>query len=251
MAKVIAIFNQKGGVGKTTTCINLGAILAEQGNKVLLIDMDPQANTTGGLGINESKVTIYDVLMNKAGIEGTIVHTQYNLDIVPADINLSNAEIELADINNRESILKGLAGAINAKYDYILIDCPPSLGLLSVNSIVAANWIVIPIEPGYFSALGVKYFIQTIKLIQKKLNSTVDIMGFLITKFESRTNISREMEKMLRETFKNKVFKTIIRKNVTLADAQDAQQPINIYNKNCTGYDDYYNLAKEVMNYGA
>jgi chromosome partitioning protein len=250
LSKTVCIFNQKGGVGKSTTCINLGAGLALKGKKVLLIDMDPQANTTNGVGINDDELeqSIYTVLMQKANINDIIIKTQWdNLYCVPSDITLSNGEITLSSVMSRENVLSRSIGAIRNEYDYILIDCPPSLGLLSINSLVAADSLIIPVNPGYFSVKGIKHLMDTYELVRDNLKPELEIMGALITMYDSRKNISAKVKGLLAKVFEDKVFNTIIRINSAIEYSQDNRVPIIHFSNNCHAYDDYMMLTEEVL----
>lgn len=256
MSKIISIFNQKGGVAKTTTTTNLGASLASRGKKVLLVDIDPQSNCTNGVGINdeELELTIYDLLTSKtpskSKIQSVIQKTSHdNLEIIPSDITLSNGEITLAGMMSRETILDKVLSQIKSDYDYILIDCPPSLGLLSVNSLVASNNLIIPVSPSYFSIKGIKHLLNTINLIKENLKPDLEILGVLITMYDSRKNISKDIRSNLIDVFGDKVFETYIRVNTQIEYAQDNRTPVIYFNRECNGYEDYMNLAKEVMSY--
>ena len=253
---IISIFNQKGGCGKSTTTINLGAALATQGKKVLVVDMDAQANTTNGVGIDdeELKVTIYDLLISKKvtyeDIKEVIKKTAYeNLECLPSDIQLSNAEIELASAMSRETILKKIIDKIKNDYDYILIDSPPSLGLLSVNSLVASDKLIIPVNTSYFSVKGIKHLMNTFNLVKDNLNEKLEIMGVLITMFTSRKTLAKNIRESLIEVFGNKVFGSVIRVDSKIEYSQDAQSPVIYFNNKCNSFDDYMSLSKEVLNY--
>ncbi len=254
MNKIIAIVNQKGGVAKTTTTINLGSSLAKMGKKILLIDMDPQANLTHGVGIEKQKITIYDVLKGDRSFEEVICNVQldsnwtHNLDIIPSSINLANAELELSGELGREKLLKEAYDDSNGiDYDYILIDCSPSLGLLTVNSLSLTNQILIPIEPSIFAMEGIQQLLHVIKLIKKKINSDLVILGVLLTRVDGRTKIAKEFQNDLKDLFKDKIFNTIIHQNVAISMAQNEQIPINLYDSKSTGAREYYQLAKEVI----
>ena len=253
---IISIFNQKGGCGKSTTTINLGAALAKQGKKVLVVDMDAQANTTNGVGIDdeELEVTIYDLLISKKttyeNIKEVIKKTAYeNLECLPSDIQLSNAEIELASAMSRETILKKIIDKIKNDYDYILIDSPPSLGLLSVNSLVASDKLIIPVNTSYFSVKGIKHLMNTFNLVKDNLNEKLEIMGVLITMFTSRKTLAKNIRESLIEVFGNKVFDSVIRVDSKIEYSQDAQSPVIYFNNKCNSFDDYMSLSKEVLNY--
>jgi len=245
---IISIVNQKGGTGKTTTAINLGASLVELGKKVLLIDTDPQANLTTGIGATNGKKTIYDCLVNDVPISKCIYKTNIeNLYIVPSSIQLANAEIELSSTLGRESVLKDAICSTTLDYDYILIDCNPSLGLLTINALTACNKVLIPLEPSIFSFQGVDNLIKIINLIRKKLNNKINILGVLLTRVDSRTNISKDFESQLKEIFKNKVFETLIHQNVKIVEAQVEKKTIIEYDKQSKGAKEYLQLAKEVV----
>lgn len=247
----ISIFNQKGGVSKTTTAINLASILAERGKKVLVADMDPQANTTNGFGVDDDnlKASIYNLLHNQCKLEDIIIRNQYGVDLVPADISLSNAEITLANAMSRETILNRILVPYRKLYDYIIIDCPPSLGLLSINALVASDYLIIPVSPAYFSIKGIKHLLGTVNLVRDNLKPELKIMGVLITKFDARVNLSKDIRTDLINVFGNQVFKTVIRKNSQIEYAQDKQKPINHFDRLCNGCIDYFKLADEVINY--
>ncbi|WP_427340772.1 ParA family protein [Caloranaerobacter sp. DY30410] len=256
MCRIISIFNQKGGIGKSTTTVNLGAALAEKGKKVLLVDMDPQANTTVSVGIDdeELEITIYDLLtekkVKKERILEVIQETSYErLHVLPSDITLSNAEITLSNAISRETILSRVLEQIRKDYDFILIDCPPSLGLLSINSLVASDGIIIPVATSFFSIKGIKHLLNTITLIQDNLKPQLEIMGVLITMFDKRKNIAKSIKSDLIKTFGDKVFDSVIRVNSQIEYAQDNRIPIIYYNKTCNGYIDYMNFAEEVLAY--
>lgn len=257
LRKIIAIVNQKGGVAKTTTAINLGSSLVELGKKVLLIDMDPQANLTQGIGLKKQEQTIYGVLKGEVTFKEAIYKTDIipnnwrgQLDVLPSSIKLANAELELSGELGREKLLQGAYEETDRLgYDYILIDCNPSLGLLTVNSLSIADNILIPIEPSIFALDGIQQLLDVIKLIKKKINSDLNIMGVLLTRVDGRTNIAKDFEEDLKEIFNKKVFNTMIHQNVKISEAQTEQLPINLFDKKARGAEEYYSLAKEVISY--
>lgn len=252
--KVISIFNQKGGVGKSTTASNLAAYLARHGSKVLAIDMDSQANLTASFGIDdeELKFTIYDLLkstdISENIIREVLIETQYDrLHLLPSDISLSNGEITLSNYPNREFLLKNIIDCVEKFYDYAIIDCPPALGVLSVNSLVASDSVIIPVTPQFFSVKGIKDLIDTYIAIKNAYNEKLEILGVLITQFDARKRISKDIKKSLQEVFGNKVFNTIIREDVKIEYSQDEQVPIIYYYEKCKGYTDYTDFGREVL----
>ena len=251
MGKVIAIANQKGGVGKTTTAINLAASLAVLEKKVLIIDADPQANTTSGLNFspdNDQKRTLYEVLIGAIDIRDTLIQTEIaNLHMIPSHINLVGAEIEMLGDENRESVLKAALTPLKNEYDYIIIDCSPSLGLITVNSLTAADSIIIPVQPEFFALEGLGKLLQTIRLVQGKPNPDLTIEGFLVTMFDGRTKVHNQVLGELREHFGEMVFNTIIQRNIRLSEAPSHGKPIILYDVICNGTTNYLNLAKEVL----
>lgn len=249
MSRVIAIINQKGGSGKTTTAVNLGAYLARLSKTVLLIDLDPQANSTIHLGLkpHEVEMSIYDIMMDEKSFSDIVLDTEVeNLSIAPANINLSGAEIELAGIVGREMVLKDAVEEIKNGYDYILIDCPPSLGLLTVNALTIAKELIIPVQTEFFALEGMGKLFQTVEVVKKRLNRDLKITGIIPTMFDTRTNMSREVIEKIREYFGDRVYKTMIRKNVRLAEASSHGKPIVLYDSHSTGAQDYEALSKEV-----
>ncbi len=251
MGKVIAIANQKGGVGKTTTAINLAASLAVLEKKVLIIDADPQANTTSGLNFspdNDEKRTLYEVMINTIDIRDTLIQTEIaNLHMIPSHINLVGAEIEMLNDENRESVLKDALAPIRDEYDFIIIDCSPSLGLITVNSLTAADSIIIPVQPEFFALEGLGKLLQTIRLVQGGPNPDLTIEGFLVTMFDGRTKVHNQVLSELQEHFGDMVFKTIIQRNIRLSEAPSHGKPIILYDVICNGTTNYLNLAKEVL----
>lgn len=250
MAKVIAIANQKGGVGKTTTSVNLSACLGELGQRVLLIDIDPQGNATSGLGIDKGKIekSIYDVLVDDIPIKDTVIGTEVdNLKVLPATIQLAGAEIELVASMSRETKLKKAIDKIKNEYDFVIIDCPPSLGLLTINSLTAANSILVPIQCEFYALEGLSQLLKTIKLIQDNLNQDLVLEGVVLTMFDSRTNLSGQVVQEVKNHFQQKVFKTIIPRNVRLSEAPSFGRPVIKYDPKSKGAEVYYNLAKEVL----
>ena len=251
MGKVIAIANQKGGVGKTTTAINLAASLAVLEKKVLIIDADPQANTTSGLNFspdNDQKRTLYEVMIGAIDIRDTLIQTEIaNLHMIPSHINLVGAEIEMINTDNRESVMKNVLAPIKDEYDYIIIDCSPSLGTITVNSLTAADSIVIPVQPEFFALEGLGKLLQTIRLVQAGPNPDLTIEGFLVTMFDGRTKVHNQVLGELREHFGDMVFDTIIQRNIRLSEAPSHGKPIILYDVICNGTTNYLNLAKEVL----
>lgn len=251
---IISLFNQKGGCGKSTTASNLAAYLSRHGKRVLAVDMDPQANLTVSLGINDEDLdkTVYDLLrtseFKKERIQEVIIKTAYDrLDLLPSDITLSDAEITLSTALTRETILKKILEQLKDVYDYIIIDCPPSLGLLSVNALSASDYIIVPVTPQFFSIKGIKHLLNTFKLVKEKINPQLEILGVLITKYDARKKIAKDIRSMLVEHFQDKVFNTIIREDVKIEYSQDELTPIVYYYEKCKGYEDYINLGKEVL----
>ena len=251
MGKVIAIANQKGGVGKTTTAINLAASLAVLEKKVLIIDADPQANTTSGLNFspdNDQKRTLYEVMIGAIDIRDTLIQTEIgNLHMIPSHINLVGAEIEMLGNENRESVLKDALAPVRNDYDYVIIDCSPSLGLITVNSLTAADSIIIPVQPEFFALEGLGKLLQTIRLVQGRPNPDLTIEGFLVTMFDGRTKVHNQVLGELREHFGDMVFETIIQRNIRLSEAPSHGKPIILYDVICNGTTNYLNLAKEVL----
>lgn len=248
--KIMAIINQKGGVGKSTTAINLSAALGEMGQQVLLVDLDPQGNSSSGLGVEKSQVQncIYDVLLNDVPVEEVIIpDVCEGLDLVPATINLAGAEVELVSEMARENRLKDAIGALRGKYDYIFIDCPPSLGLLTVNALVAADKLLIPIQCEFYALEGVTKLLDSMKRVKTRLNPTLDIYGVLMTMYDGRTTLSRQVVEEVRSYFGRLVFETLIPRTVKLSEAPSFGQPITLYDPSGKGAQSYMSLAKEVI----
>lgn len=251
MGKVIAIANQKGGVGKTTTAINLAASLAVLEKKVLIIDADPQANTTSGLNFspdNDEERTLYEAMIGRIGITDALIQTEVdNLQMVPSHINLVGAEIELLEADERESVLKKVLAPVRGDYDYIIIDCSPSLGLITVNSLTAADSVIIPVQPEFFALEGLGKLLQTIRLVQSGVNPALTIEGFVVTMYDGRTKVHTQILNELREHFQDLVFKTVIQRNIRLTEAPSHGKPILLYDIMCNGSSNYLNLAREVL----
>lgn len=251
MGKAIAIFNQKGGVGKTTTAVNFAAGLADLGKRVLLVDNDPQGNLSSGVGINKTELekTIYQVLINEIEIQDAIIPTRFeNLDIVPGSIELAGAEIELIEFENREYLLKSQLQKIKDNYDYILVDCPPSLGLLTINALVAVDSVIIPIQCEYYALEGVSQLVNTFNLVKKSINPNLYIQGVLLSMFDGRTNLSIQVVEEVKKHFKGLVYSTIIPRNIRLAEAPSFGLPVIHYDRKSKGAEAYLELADEFMN---
>ena len=253
MGRIIAIANQKGGVGKTTTSVNLSACLAYLGKKVLLVDIDPQGNASSGVGVNKGEIQqcIYDVLIDDVSVKETIQETKVeNLHIVPATISLAGAEIELVSTISREVRLKRALQEVQSLYDFIVIDCPPSLGLLTINSLTASDAIIIPVQCEFYALEGLSQLLSTIRLVQKHLNKNLAIDGVLLTMFDARTNLGIQVIEEVKKYFQDKVYKTIIPRNVRLSEAPSHGEPIIIYDPKSRGAEVYLELAKEVIRNG-
>lgn len=250
MARIISVAYQKGGVGKTTTTVNLGACLAQDGKKVLLIDSDAQGNATSGLGVRKPDVKqdIYDVLVNEVSIKETIIKTsRENLSIVPATLQLAGAEIELTSMMARESRLKSALAEVSDEYDFILVDCPPSLGHLTINAFTASDAILIPVQCEYYALEGLSQLLNTVRLVQKHFNPGLEIEGVLLTMYDARTNLGAEVVEEVRRYFQEKVYDTIIPRNVRLSEAPSHGKPIIDYDPRSKGAEVYQALAKEVL----
>ncbi len=250
MGRVIAIANQKGGVGKTTTAINLSSCLAEKGKKVLSIDLDPQGNMTSGLGMEKGSVekTIYDLMIGEAEVEEVIVKGLIdNLDLMPTSIDLSAAEIELIDIEEKEYILKKTVDKIKEQYDFIIIDCPPSLNMLTINAMTTADSVLVPIQCEYYALEGLSQLIHTTELVKSRLNSNLEIEGVVFTMYDARTNLSLQVVENVKDNLQQNIYKTIIPRNIRLAEAPSYGMPINLYDPKSTGAESYRKLADEVI----
>ncbi|MEL3974363.1 AAA family ATPase [Rossellomorea oryzaecorticis] len=250
MGRIIAVTNQKGGVGKTTTSVNLGACLAYIGQKVLLVDIDPQGNATSGVGVEKGDVhqCIYDVLVDDVDVNDTIKQSKVeNLSIIPATISLAGAEIELVPTISREVRLKKALEKVKDEYDYIIIDCPPSLGLLTINALTASDAVVIPVQCEYYALEGLSQLLSTVRLVQKHLNHDLMIDGVLLTMLDARTNLGIQVIEEVKKYFQDKVYRTIIPRNVRLSEAPSHGEPIIIYDAKSRGAEVYLELAKEVV----
>ncbi|MBC7341393.1 MAG: ParA family protein [Clostridia bacterium] len=250
MGRVIAVANQKGGVGKTTTAVNLGAALALRGRRVLLVDIDPQANATSGVGVRKEDVRegTYDSLIGRLPLRAVIRPTEIGgLDLAPSSIQLAGAEVELVGEERREYRLRAALEGVRGRYDYLLIDCPPSLGLLTLNGLVAADSVLIPIQCEYYALEGLGQLMRTVELVQKGLNPGLQLEGVLLTMFDARTNLAIQVVEQVKEHFRDKVFKTIVPRNVRLSEAPSFGQPVVTYDARCRGAEVYRELAEEVL----
>ena len=250
MTRAIAIANQKGGVGKSTTAINLSACLAEKGQKVLTIDIDPQGNTTSGLGVEKEELenTIYELLIGECELEECIIQTEFdNLFLLPSNVNLAGAEIELIGFDRKEFILKEKIDKIRNEYDYIIIDCPPALSMLTINAMTTADTILVPIQCEYYALEGLSQLMHTIDLVQERLNSNLEIEGIVFTMYDARTNLSLQVVENVKNNLHQSIYKTIIPRNVRLAEAPSHGLPINVYDSKSAGAESYRLLAEEVM----
>ena len=250
MGRIIAIANQKGGVGKTTTSINLSSCLAEKGKKVLAIDLDPQGNMTSGLGVEKESVenTVYELILGECTIKESISKTVVdNLTIIPSNVNLAGAEIELLGINDKEYILRTAVDYIRDDYDFIIIDCPPSLNMLTVNAMTTADTVLVPIQCEYYALEGLSQLIHTINLVQERLNPKLQIEGGVFTMYDVRTNLSNQVVDTVKENLDTKIYNTMIPRNIRLAEAPSYGIPINMYDSKSAGAESYRNLAKEII----
>ena len=250
MGRIIAVANQKGGVGKTTTTVNLSAALAEEGRKVLLVDLDPQGNATSGVGVDKRSVTptVYELFTGAATFEECLIKTEYdNLYVLPANINLSGAEIDLIDQEDREYYLQDIFEEVKDRFDYILIDCPPSLNMLTVNALTAADSVLVPIQCEYYALEGLSQLIHTINLVKKKLNPALEMEGVVFTMYDARTKLSMQVVENVKGTLQENIYETIIPRNIRLAEAPSYGMPITAYATHSTGANSYRLLAMEVI----
>ena len=251
MGRVIAIANQKGGVGKTTTTINLSACLAEKGKKILVIDTDPQGNTTSGFGLEKNDIenTIYELLLGEISIEESIIKNAVEgVDIIPSNVNLAAVEIELIGVDKKEFILRNEVEWVKDRYDFIIIDCPPSLSLLTINSMTTADTVLVPIQCEYYALEGLSQLRHTVNLVKERLNPDLDMEGVVFTMFDSRTNLSMQVVENVKANIQQKVYDTLIPRNIRLAEAPSYGMPINIYDPKSAGAEAYMSLADEIIN---
>ncbi|WP_407415349.1 ParA family protein [Methanobrevibacter sp.] len=253
MGRIIAIANQKGGVGKTTTAINLSACLAEAGQRVLTIDVDPQGNTTSGLGIDKNSVenTIYELILGEIEIQDAIIETEFErLSIIASNVNLAAAEIELIGINEKEYILKRAVEQVRDNYDFVIIDCPPSLNMLTINAMTTADTVLVPIQCEYYALEGLSQLLHTVNLVKQRLNPELEMEGVVFTMYDARTNLSLQVVENVKSNLHQTIYKTIIPRNIRLAEAPSHGLPINIYDSKSTGAESYRLLAEEVIHRG-
>lgn len=251
MGKIIAIVNQKGGVGKTTTAVNLTAAVGAQGKKVLLVDIDPQGNATSGLGINKRdvKLSSYDNIINAVPADRTIIHSPFkNVDVIPSTMDLAGAELELVDVERREAKLRTCLALVKAQYDFIFLDCPPSLGLITLNGLCAADTLLVPIQCEYYALEGLSQLISTVRNIKRLYNPLIDIEGVLLTMYDGRLNLTQQVVDEVKKFFPRKVFNTVIPRTVRLSEAPSFGQPVMYYDKSSKGTIAYDNLATELIN---
>ena len=250
MGKCIAVANQKGGVGKTTSAVNLSACLGSKGKKVLLLDTDPQGNASSGLGVDKAQAeySIYNVLIGDVSLKEAVIHTKFeNLDLCPSNIELAGAEIELVSMEDRELLMKRAVAEIKSDYDFIIIDCPPSLGLITLNSFVCADTVMIPIQCEYYALEGLSQLMNTIRTVKRSLNPDIDIEGVLLTMFDTRTNLSIQVADEVKKYYPHKVYGTVIPRNVRISEAPSFGEPIHIYDKHSKGAESYMDLADEII----
>lgn len=253
MGRIIAVANQKGGVGKTTTSINLSACLAEAGQKVLVVDVDPQGNTTSGLGVDKNNVenTIYELMLGECTVDECIIKDVLeNLDVMPSNVNLAGAEIDLIGVDEREYILQKEIAKVRDNYDFVIVDCPPSLSMLTVNAMTASDTVLVPIQCEYYALEGLSQLIHTINLVKKRLNPDLEMEGVVFTMYDARTNLSLQVVENVKENLKQTIYKTIIPRNIRLAEAPSHGVPINIYDPKSAGAESYRLLADEVIHRG-
>ncbi len=253
MGRIIAVANQKGGVGKTTTSINLSACLAELGQRVLVVDVDPQGNTTSGLGVDKNNVenTIYELMLGECTVDECVIKNVLdNLDVMPSNVNLSGAEIDLIGVDEREYILQKEINKVRENYDFVIVDCPPSLSMLTVNAMTAADTVLVPIQCEYYALEGLSQLIHTINLVKKRLNPDLEMEGVVFTMYDARTNLSLQVVENVKENLKQTIYKTIIPRNIRLAEAPSHGLPINLYDPKSAGAESYRLLAEEVIHRG-
>ena len=253
MGRIIAIANQKGGVGKTTTAINLSACLADKGKKVLAVDMDPQGNMTSGLGLDKESIekTVYDMIIGESDIEEVLQNeAMENLDVLPTNIDLSAAEIELIDVENKEFIVRNSIQKIRDNYDFVIIDCPPSLSMLTINAMTTADSVLVPIQCEYYALEGLSQLIHTVELVKDRLNPDLEIEGVVFTMYDARTNLSLQVVENVKDNLQQNIYKTIIPRNIRLAEAPSYGMPINQYDPKSAGSESYMRLADEVISKG-
>ena len=248
MSRIIAVSNQKGGVGKTTTSVNLAACVAEKGKRVLLVDIDPQGNASSGLGVTERSPSIYDVLLGEESAENAVRKTEFdNLSVLPSDMALAGAEIELVAIPERETLLRKALETVRSQFDYIFIDCPPSLSLLTLNAMTAADSVIIPMQCEYYALEGVGQLMNTLQLVKKRLNPALEIEGVVLTMLDGRTNLGLQVVQEVKKYFKSRVYGSVIPRNVRLSEAPSHGEPINVYDARSTGAEAYRALAAEFI----